>query len=123
MKTIERKKHIINASGKIIGRIASEAANILRGKNKVGFQYYQDSGDFVSVINFDNIKVDNKKSENKLYYRHSGYHGGIKVETQKDLLKTNPQKVFQKAVYGMLPKNRLRPKMMKRLVVFKGGEK
>ena len=120
---IERKINKIDATNKPLGRLASEAAWILRGKNKADFMRHIDAGDFVEVFNFDSVKITGNKREKKMYYNHSGYPGGIKEISLKNLLIKNPQEVLKKAVYGMLPKNKLRPKMIKRLIIKMGQDK
>lgn len=121
--TIERKINKIDASNKPLGRLASEVALILRGKNKADFERHIDAGDFVEVFNFNSIKITGDKKEKKMYYNHSGYPGGIKEINLKDLWTKNPQEILKKAVYGMLPKNKLRPKMFKRLIIKMGQDK
>lgn len=121
--TIERKINKIDASNKPLGRLASEVALILRGKNKADFERHIDAGDFVEVFNFNSIKITGNKKEKKMYYNHSGYPGGIKEINLKDLWTKNPQEILKKAVYGMLPKNKLRPKMFKRLIIKMGQDK
>jgi len=116
---MERKTHIIDATDKILGRLAVEIAVLLRGKHKPDFAPNKDMGDIVVVKNIENLKFDEKKMEQKKYYRHSGYLGGIKEISLKDLFKKDPEKVLKKAVFGMLPKNKLRPLMIKRLKIEK----
>ncbi len=117
---MERKKYTIDASEKILGRLAAEVVLLLRGKDKPDFEYREDRGNSVSVFNIDKLKVSGKKAEQKVYYKHSGYHGGLKKTVYKNLFAKNPGEVLRKAVYNMLPKNRLRPQMIKRLVIVKG---
>jgi len=114
-KTLQRETHIIDAQGKSLGRLASEIAVLLQGKHKPEYAPYKDIGDFVVVKNFDKVRFTGKKLKNKKYYRHSGYLGGLKVQTLEELLKKDPYKVLRNAVMGMLPKNKLRKKMIKRL--------
>lgn len=116
---MKKRRHTIDASGKILGRLAVEIATLLRGKNKPDFAPHLDSGDIVIVINTSKIKVTGKKTELKKYYRHSGYLGGIKEITYKNLFSKDPNEILRKAVYGMLPVNKLRSKMMKRLKLYK----
>ncbi len=116
---MERKTHTIDATDKILGRLAVEIAVLLRGKHKPDFAPNKDMGDIVVVKNIENLKFDEKKMEQKKYYRHSGYLGGIKEISLKDLFKKDPEKVLKKAVFGMLPKNKLRPLMIKRLKIEK----
>ncbi len=112
-----RETHIIDASGKTLGRLAVKLAILLSGKQKSDFLPYQDKGDFVVVKNIDKIKFTGRKMEQKIYYHHSGYPGGLKKKSLKELLKQRPSEVLKKAVLGMLPKNKLRPKQIKRLIV------
>ena len=116
------KKHNIDATNKILGRLAVETANLLRGKGKVGFVPYLDMGDNVVITNTDKIQVTGQKLKQKIYYRHSGYPGGIKGEALEDLLKRDSRKVIRAAVYGMLPKNKLRDRMIKKLKLYKKEE-
>ncbi|OGZ17408.1 MAG: 50S ribosomal protein L13 [Candidatus Nealsonbacteria bacterium RBG_13_36_15] len=112
---MEKKTHTIDASGKILGRLATEIANLLRGKNKPDFLPYKDTGDFVLIKNVDKLKFTGKKLEKKKYYRHSGYLGGLKETPLKKLFRQNPKEVLRKAVFGMLPKNKLRARIIKKL--------
>jgi len=112
---MERKTHTIDATNKVLGRLATEIAVLLRGKNKPDFAPYKDRGDFIVVKNIDKIKVTGKKLEQKIYYRHTGYLGGLKKTPLKKLFKKDPAEVLKKAVFGMLPKNKLRAKQIKRL--------
>lgn len=115
MTNIERKKHIIDANNQILGRLATQIALLLRGKNKATFSYRQDNGDIVEIINVKGIKVSGGKMQKKVYYRHSGWIGNLKSEKMEKLFVKNPDKILKLAVYGMLPKNKLRDKMMARL--------
>lgn len=112
---MERKTHKIDAAGKVLGRLATEIAILLRGKNKPDFTPQEDKGDFVSVTNADKIKLTGKKAESKVYLRHTGYLGGLKQASIKKIMKERPSEVLRRAVYGMLPKNRLRDRQIKRL--------
>jgi len=112
---MERQTHIIDATNKVLGRLASEIAILLRGKDKSNFAPDKDIGDFVIVKNVKNLRITGKKMEQKKYFRHSGFLGGVKFIPLKKLFKENPNEVLKKAVYGMLPKNKLRAKMIKRL--------
>ena len=116
-ESVKRQTHIIDAKGKSLGRLASQIALLLRGKHKPNFAPHKDIGDFVVVKNFSKVKFTGKKLEQKIYYRHSGYLGGLKEIKLKDLLKKNPEKVLKKAVLGMLPKNKLARRMIKRLKI------
>jgi len=117
---IKRQWHKIDASGKVLGKIATEAAGLLMGKHKPIFSRSLDSGDFVVVTNAEKVRLTGNKSAQKLYYRHSGYPGGLKSTSAERLLETDPTRVIEYAVKGMLPKNRLRDGMMKRLRVYAG---
>ncbi len=117
---IKRQWHTIDASGKILGKVATEAASLLMGKHKPIFSRHLDSGDFVVITNAEKVKVSGNKSKQKLYYRHSGYPGGLKSISLEKLSQTDPSRVIEYAVKGMLPKNRLRDGMMKRLRVYVG---
>lgn len=119
---MERKYHLFDAQEKVLGRLATEAAKLLSGRTKVDYTPNIDGGDFVVVINSDKIKVTGNKLEGKIYHRFSGYPGGISSIALKDLLKKDSTKAIQNAVYGMLPKNKLRNEMMKRLLVYKDAE-
>jgi len=118
---IERDWYIVDAEGKTLGKLASSVAQILRGKHKPIYSPHLDTGDYVIVINAGKIRVTGKKLEQKIYYRHSGYPGGLKRIMLKDLLEKHPTRVIQYAVRGMLPKNRLGRKMFKKLKVYAGS--
>ena len=111
---MERKTHTIDATGRVLGKLASEIAVLLRGKHKPDFVPHRDMGDFVIVKNADRIKITGKKMENKIYYRHTGYLGGLKETPLKKLFNEKPEEVLKKAVWGMLPKNKLRNRQIKR---------
>ena len=116
MQTIKRDNHLIDADGKVLGRLATQVAVLLRGKNKVGFAPYKDIGDYVTIKNVDKLKFTGKKFDDKIYYHHTLYMGGLKKATMKEVyLKKGPQEIFRKAVMGMLTKNKLRAKQIKRL--------
>jgi len=117
---IEREWHVINASDKILGRLATQVANLLMGKHKPIFCRNLDTGDFVVIINADKVRVTGNKAKQKLYYRHSGYPGGLKSVTLEKMMQTNPARVIEHAVRGMLPHNRLGAKMVKKLKVYTG---
>ncbi|WP_282937991.1 50S ribosomal protein L13 [Paenibacillus sp. RC67] len=119
---VERKWYIIDATDKTLGRLASEAASIIRGKHKPQFTPHVDTGDFVIVINAEKIRLSGKKLQNKMYYRHSLYSGGLKVTSAQDLLNTKPERVLEFAIHGMLPKNRLGDSMKTKLKVYAGSE-
>jgi len=112
---MKRKTHTIDASGRVLGRLASEIAVLLRGKQKPDFVPYKDVGDFVVIKNVEKLKFTGKKKEQKKYYHHSGFLGGLKEIPLKKLFEKDPTQVFKKAVYGMLPKNKLRAKQIRRL--------
>lgn len=117
---IEQKWWLINADGKILGRLATEVADLIRGKKKPQFTSHLDTGDFVVIINAEKIKVTGRKLDQKTYYTHSGYPGGIKAETLKDLLERKPEEVIKKAVWGMIPKGKLGRSLYKKLKVYRG---
>jgi len=116
---MERETHTIDATDKVLGRLASEVAILLRGKHKRDFAPYKDMGDFVIIKNVKNLKITGRKMQQKEYFRHSGFLGGVRFTPLKKLFKENPAEVLKKAVYGMLPKNKLRAKMIKRLKIIK----
>ena len=118
--TIERKWFIVDATGHTLGRLASEVANVLRGKNKPVFTPHVDTGDYVIIINAEKIKVTGKKLDQKIYYNHSDYVGGMKETTLKDMLAKKPAYVVEHAVKGMLPKGPLGRQMMSKLHVYAG---
>jgi len=117
---IERQWHVVDASGKVLGRLATQVASLLMGKHKPIFSYNLDTGDFVVVINADKVRVTGNKAKQKVYYRHSGYPGGLKSITLEKLMQTNPTRVIEHAVKGMLPHTRLGASMMKKLKVYVG---
>jgi ribosomal protein L13, bacterial type len=119
---VERKWYVIDAAGQTLGRLASEAAALIRGKHKPQFTPHVDTGDFVIIVNADKVHLTGKKLQNKKYYRHSGYPGGLKVTTAGDMLKNNPARLVELAVHGMLPKNRLGEKLKLKLKVYAGPE-
>ena len=119
---IEQKWCLIDCSGKTLGRLSVKVANILRGKNKPEYTPNSDVGDFVVLVNAKNLKVTGSKNEDKIYYRHTGYPGGIKQISFKDLLNKDPEKVLRLAVKGMLPKNKLNRQVIKKLKVYAGEE-
>lgn len=119
MKTIDRKFRLFDAKSENLGRLATKIATVLRGKNKVDFTPNIDAGDFAVVINTDELKVSGMKMDKKIYHYFSGYPGGIRNVKLKDKIKNDSRKVIQEAVYGMLPKNKLRDRMMVRLKIYK----
>ncbi len=119
---IERKWYVVDATDHTLGRLASEVANVLRGKNKPIYTPHCDTGDYVIIINADKIKVTGKKLDQKLYRKHSDYVGGFKETTLRVMLEKKPEEVIKHAVKGMLPKNTLGKDMMKKLFVYAEGE-
>ncbi|KKP77605.1 MAG: 50S ribosomal protein L13 [Candidatus Moranbacteria bacterium RIFOXYA12_FULL_35_19] len=119
MKTINRKYNLFDAEKETLGRMATKIATVLRGKNKADFTPNIDGGDFAVVINSDKLQVTGNKMEGKIYHYFSGYPGGIRSVKLKDQMEKDSTKVIQSAVYGMLPKNKLRNPMMKRLLIYK----
>lgn len=115
---IEQKWYLMDCSGKRLGRLSVQVANILRGKSKAEYTPNSDVGDFVVLVNAKNIQVTGNKSENKIYHRHTGYPGGIKKISFKDQLAKDPEKIIRDAVKGMLPKNRLNRQIIKKLKVY-----
>lgn len=119
---VTRKWYVIDANNQTLGRLASQVAAILKGKHKPTFTPHVDTGDHVIVINAEKVRLTGKKLQDKKYYRHSGYPGGVKEITAGELLKRHPERVIRKAVWGMLPHNRLGRKMIKKLKVYAGEE-
>jgi len=122
IKEIERKWYVVDAKDKILGRLATEIAHRLRGKHKPTFSPFIDNGDFIIVTNADRIQLTGKKWDDKKYYRHTGYMGGIKDSTAKELLEKHPTDLITKAVKGMLPKNKIGRAQLKKLKVYAGAE-
>ena len=120
--TIEKKWYVVDATGHTLGRLASEVANVLRGKNKPTFTPHIDTGDYVIVINAEKIKVTGKKLDQKIYYNHSDYVGGMRETTLKDMLAKKPEYLNEHAVNGMLPKGPLGREMFSNLHVYAGAE-
>ena len=118
---IKRQWHVIDASDKVLGRLATQVASLLMGKHKPIFSHNLDTGDCVIIINADKIRVTGDKAKQKLYYRHSGYPGGIKSVSLEKMLQTNPVRVIEYAVKGMLPHHRLGAHMLKKLRVYTGN--
>lgn len=119
---IERKWYVVDATDHTLGRLASEVASVLRGKNKPIYTPHCDTGDYVIIINADKIKVTGKKLDQKLYRKHSDYVGGFKETTLRVMMEKKPEEVIKHAVKGMLPKNTLGKDMMKKLFVYADGE-
>jgi large subunit ribosomal protein L13 len=118
----ERVWYVVDADGKTLGRLATQIADVLRGKRKPTYTPHVDVGDFVIVINAGKVAVTGDKREKKLYWRHSGYPGGIRSRTLGDLLEKRPEEVIRKAVKGMLPRNRLARQQLRKLKVYAGPE-
>ena len=118
----ERNWYVVDAEGRTLGRLATQIADVLRGKRKPTYTPHCDVGDFVIVVNAEKIAVTGKKLEDKLYWRHSGYPGGIKSKTLGDLLEQRPEEVIRRAVKGMLPRNRLARQQLRKLKVYAGPE-
>lgn len=121
-KDIIREWYVVDASQQPLGRLASQVAVLLKGKHKPIYTPHLDTGDFVIIVNAEKVKVTGKKVEQKTYYRHSGYLGGLKQQSLAELISKKPEEVIYKAVYGMLPHNRLGRKMIKKLKVYAGSE-
>ncbi|SEN61555.1 50S ribosomal protein L13 [Lihuaxuella thermophila] len=119
---VERKWYVVDAKGKTLGRLASEVATILRGKHKPQYTPHVDTGDFVIVINASQVELTGKKLTKKIYYRHSGYPGGLKMTTAGQMRATRPERMIELAVKGMLPKNSLGRQQLKKLKVYAGSE-
>lgn len=119
---VERKWYVVDADGQTLGRLASEVAKVLRGKNKPIYTPHIDIGDYVIVVNADKIKVTGKKLDQKIYYRHSDYVGGMKETTLREMMDKKPERVIELAVKGMLPKGPLGRAMIKKLHVYAGPE-
>ena len=120
--TIERKWYVVDATGYTLGRLASEIASILRGKNKPTYTPHIDTGDYVIVVNADKIQVTGKKLDQKIYYNHSDYVGGMKETTLKEMMEKHPERVIELAVKGMLPKGPLGRQMYTKLHVYAGPD-
>ena len=120
--TVERKWYVVDAEGKTLGRLASEVANVLRGKNKPTYTPHIDTGDYVIVVNAEKIQVTGKKLDQKIYYHHSEYVGGMKEATLREMMQKKPEFVITHAVKGMLPKGPLGRQMLNKLHVYAGPE-
>lgn len=119
---VEMKWYLIDAEGQTLGRLASQIASIIRGKNKPTYTPHADTGDFVVVINAEKINVTGNKLNDKIYYNHSGYAGGLKKRTLKEMLEKKPEEVLRKAIWGMLPHNKLGRKQMGKVKIYAGPE-
>lgn len=117
-----RRWYLIDARGKVLGRIATQIANILRGKHNPAFTPHQDTGDFVIVVNAAGLRLTGNKADHKLYHRHSGYPGGLRTRTAGRDLRDNPERLLRQAVAGMLPKNRLGRRLVTKLKVYAGQD-
>jgi len=122
LDTVERKWWLVNADGRVLGRLASEIAKVLAGKGRLSFAPHIDGGDFVICINAGKVRVTGRKRENKVYYRHSGYPHGFRKELLDDMLEKRPERVILLAVKGMLPRNRIGRQMLTRLKVYRGAD-
>ena len=119
---IDRKWYVADADGKVLGRFATEIARRLRGKHKPTFCNFQDNGDFIVIVNADKIHLTGNKWDDKKYYRHTGYIGGIKEQTAKEVLEKKPEELIRMAVRGMLPKNKLGRRQLKKLKIYAGSD-
>lgn len=119
---VTRDWYLVDVDNKVLGRVATEIANVLRGKNKPTFTPSVDTGDFVIVVNAEKIALTGKKFADKTYYSHSGYAGGLKETTAGKLIEKKPEELLKKAVKGMLPKNKLARHMLKKLKIYAGGD-
>jgi len=119
---VEQKWYLVDAKDAVLGRLAVKIASQITGKNKTIYTPNTDTGDFVIVINAEKIKLTGRKLDNKVYYRHSGYPGGLRAETARERMKRCPEKIITDAVWGMIPKGRLGRAMLRKLKVYKGSE-
>ena len=119
---VERKWHVIDAEGQTLGRLATEIARLLRGKNKPQYTPHVDTGDFVVVVNAEKIVVTGKKAEQKVYYRHTGYPGGLRETSYEVMLERKPTEILRKAVRGMMPRTRLGRQQFRKLKIYAGPE-
>ena len=119
---VQRKWYVVDAEGVVLGRLASQVASILRGKNKPTYTPHVDTGDYVIILNADKVVLTGKKLDQKIYYKHSGFAGGLKETTYRRLLAEKPEFAVQKAIIGMLPKGPLGRKMAKKMKVYAGTE-
>jgi large subunit ribosomal protein L13 len=122
IEDVKRDWYLIDAQDKVLGRLASQIANVLRGKNKAIFTPSVDTGDFVIVVNAEKIALTGRKLSDKIYYRHTGFTGGLKEITAGKLIEKKPEELIKKAVKGMLPKNKLARHMIKKLKIYAGGD-
>jgi large subunit ribosomal protein L13 len=119
-KDIQREWWVVDAEGKTLGRLASQVAHILKGKHKPSYAPHMDVGDFVIITNCDKIRVTGRRMDDKMYYRHTGYHGGLRTTSLRDMLDRRPERVLELAIKRMLPKNRLGRQMYRKLKVYAG---
>ena len=119
---IQRKWYVVDAENQVLGRLASRVAHILRGKHKPYFSTHLDTGDHVIIINAEKIRVTGRKSEQKCYYRYSGYPGGLRITPYRKMLTSKPERILETAIRGMLPKNRLGRQMYRKLKVYAGND-
>lgn len=119
---VERKWYVVDAEGKTLGRLASEIARLLRGKNKPQYTPHVDTGDFVVVVNADRVSVTGRKAEQKLYRRHTGYPGGLRETSYEQMMARKPTEILRKAVYGMMPKTRLGRQQFRKLKIYAGPD-
>jgi large subunit ribosomal protein L13 len=119
---VERKWHVIDAEGQTLGRLATEIARLLRGKNKPQYTPHVDTGDFVVVVNAEKVVVTGKKAEQKVYYRHTGYPGGLRETSYETMLERKPTEILGKAVRGMMPRTRLGRQQFRKLKIYAGPE-
>jgi large subunit ribosomal protein L13 len=119
---VERKWYVVDAEGRTLGRLATEIATILRGKNKPQYTPHVDTGDFVVVVNAEKVAVTGRKAEQKVYRRHSGYPGGLKETSYEQLMERRPTEILRRAVKGMMPKNRLARQQLRKLKIYAGPE-
>lgn len=118
----DRKWYVVDATDQVLGRLAAQVARVIRGKNKAVFTPNMDTGDFVVIINAEKVKMTGKRELQKTYFSHSGYPGGVKIRSYAEMMQKNPEAVIQKAVRGMLPKNRLGRQLVKKLKVYTGDK-
>ncbi len=121
-ETVERKWYVIDAEGKNLGRVATKAATILRGKHKATFTPHIDCGDYVIILNASKVNLTGNKLNDKMYYNHSGYPGGLRQRNAKTMIENYPEEMMERAIKGMLPKGRLGRQMFKKLFVYAGSE-
>ena len=119
---VDRKWHVVNADGLVLGRLASRVAAVLKGKDKAIYTPHVDTGDFVVIINADKIRLTGNKIDQKEYYRHTGYPGGLRVKKAKDLIQDAPEEIISTAIRGMMPKSRLGRQQFKKLKVYRGSD-